>query len=170
MCFEVRRKTNMCASSAQLIVQMATRRVVLQTLVCAPCVQFIPQHKPNPGFGHPGKPRRTTLRVILRGLPGWPKPGLGLCCPCFGGGPKPGGRSHFWVCATHVDCPLQPGPVRGPGSWFGSTTLFLSTRPTPVSEVASLRDTTPFVMGGGGGSEAKPRPVWCPEAAIALAR
>ena len=82
----------------------------------------------------------------------------------MGGGPKPGGRSQGWVCATR-GCPLLPGPVKGPGSLGGSE------RPTaPVFEVASLRDTTPFVMGGGGYEGDQSRPVWCPEADIALAR
>ena len=38
--------------------------------------------------------------------------------------------------------------------------------PAPVSEVASFRGTTSFVMGGGS----QLRPVWCPEADISLAK
>ena len=60
---------------------------------------------------------------------------------------------------------VQPGPVRSPGSLGGSE------RPAaPVSEVASFRGTAPFVMGGGGYEGSQLRPVWCPEADIALAK
>ena len=45
----------------------------------------------------------------------------------------------------------------------------LKERPAaPVSEVASFRGTTSFVMGGGGYEGSQLRPVWCPEADIAL--
>ena len=61
----------------------------------------------------------------------------------MGGGAKPGGRSQDRVGAQAF--PSLLGPVRGPGSWFGSV------RPAPVSEVTtSFRGTTSFVMGGGG--------------------
>ena len=88
---------------------------------------------------------RRTRRVVLRGRAEarGPKPRLDLCDP--------------WMSLTTR--PREGPRLAGPGSWGGSE------RPAaPVSEVASLRDTTPFVMWGGGYEGAQSRPVWCPEA------
>ena len=80
-----------------------------------------------------------------------PKPLLGLCDPC--------GLS------------LTARPREGPRVlvWVNDVVLVNETRPGARGRFASRHNT---VRDGrrGGGLEAQPRPVWCPEAAIALAR